>query len=296
MSMAMTVFVGTLVLLNILGCLWLIWWTSRRQAGEEAEGTEKAHVWDEDLRELNNPLPRWWLNLFILTIIFSFAYLLLYPGIGRYAGTLGWSQAGQHDQRLAEVAKARQAHFSRFEGRSVEDLSADPEVAQVGGRLFADNCAGCHGTSARGAIGFPNLSDDDWLYGGKPEQILHSIAYGRSGNMPAFGAMLKPAELDALVALVGNWSQPPLSAQQAEAARAKFAVVCAACHGSEAQGNTLMGAPRLSDAIWLHGGKPEDLRHSITFGRSGNMPAHRELLSEMEIKLLAAFVYRISGQ
>lgn len=296
MSMAMTVFVGALILLNIVGCLWLISWTTKPQPGEEAEGAEKSHVWDGDLRELNNPLPRWWLNLFYITIVFTFGYLLLYPGFGSFAGTLGWSQEDQHDQRLALVNAKREAHYAQFEQMGIEQLSATPAASQAGGRLFADNCAGCHGPSAQGAIGFPNLTDQDWLYGSSSQQIVHSIAHGRTGVMPAFGAMLQDAELDALVGLLANWQQPALSEADLTVARAKFGMFCAACHGAQGKGNPMLGAPNLTDAVWLYGNAPEQLRQTISAGRSGVMPAHRDKLSEAEIKLLAAYVYRFVGQ
>ncbi len=295
MSPMLTGFIALAVLLNIVACLWLIWWTSRRRPGEEAEGAEKSHVWDGDLRELNNPMPRWWLNLFILSIVFALAYLVLYPGLGAYQGTFGWSQASQHDARLAVVNDRRRAHYGQFAGREIVDLAQDLKAAQAGARLFADHCAGCHGPTARGAVGFPDLSDQDWLYGGDPEQIYSSIANGRRGVMPPFMAALDEASARDLVALVANWQQPALPADRADRARAKFGTVCAACHGAQGRGNPQLGAPDLTDDIWLHGGTPEQIRQTILFGRGGQMPAHAQLLEESELRLLAAYVYRVAG-
>lgn len=295
MSLGVNIFIAVLLIGNIVGCLWLIWWTSRPQPGEEALGEEKSHVWDDDLRELNNPLPRWWLNLFLITIVFSVAYLVLYPGMGSFAGTLGWSQQNQHDERLAEAEAKRQQHFAQFAGKDIWQLADDPAAAQVAGRLFADNCAGCHGPSAEGAIGFPRLNDQAWLYGNSPDQIRHSLRKGRIGAMPAFGANLKPEETQGLIALMQDWDNPKAEAAVAEAARKRYTMTCAACHGADGTGNQMIGAPNLRDEAWLYGGDEENLRKTLTFGRNGRMPAHEDLLGETEIELLTAYVLRISG-
>ena len=295
MSTSMNLLIFALVLLNVLGCLWLIWWTSKRQPNEEAEGAEKSHVWDGDLRELNNPLPRWWLNLFLITIVFSLAYLVLYPGMGDFAGTLGWSQQKQHDERLQVVIEKRQAHFAQFAEQDIWSLADDAAAAQAGGRLFADNCAGCHGPSAQGAIGFPRLTDAAWLYGNKPQQIRQSIEQGRNGTMPAFLATLSAQDSSDLIALLQNWDQPKLSDEAAAAAKQRFSVTCAACHGADGKGNAMIGAPNLRDDYWLYGADAESIRHSITFGRKGAMPAHKDMLSDVEMKLLTAYLLRISG-
>ncbi len=283
------------VLGNIFGCLWLIWWTSRPQPGEEAEGAEKSHVWDDDLRELNNPMPRWWLNLFIISIVFGLGYLVVYPGLAVFAGTAGWSQEAEHDARLALVRARRQQAYAAFAGRDIESLAGEPAAAQIGGRLFAENCAGCHGPAGRGALGFPDLTDADWLYGGSAMAVRHSIAAGRHGVMPPFLATVEEASLPGLIALVGNWRQPGLDERRLAAARQQFARSCAGCHAADGSGNPQLGAPNLTDAVWLHGGEPEQIRRSILFGRKGEMPAHEDQLSALEIDLLTAYVMRISG-
>ncbi len=283
------------VLANIFGCLWLIRWTSRPQPGEEAQGEEKAHVWDDDLRELNNPMPRWWLNLFVITIIFGLGYLVVYPGLVVFDGTAGWTQAAEHDARLAQVRERRQQAYAAFAGREIEALAGEPAAAQIGARLFAEQCAGCHGPAGRGALGFPNLTDADWLYGGSAAALRQSIAQGRHGVMPAFLSTVDEATLPGLIALVGNWQAPALDAKGLAAAKDQFARSCAACHGADGRGNAQLGAPNLTDAIWLHGGEPEQIRRSILFGRQGEMPAHAEVLSAVEIDLLAAYLMRISG-
>ncbi len=282
--------VSAVVLFNILGCLWLIWWTARLSPDED----EEAHVWDDDLRELNNPLPRWWLNLFILTIVFGLAYLVAYPGLLWHEGSLGWSSAAQHDAQLAAVqARRRQAHAA-FDGRSAAELATDPRAQPIAAGLFAEHCAGCHGPQAQGAVGFPNLRDGDWLYGGSPESIAVSIRDGRQGAMPPFLASLPPASVPDLIALVGNWQDPPLDATRRAAARTVFERHCAACHGAGGGGNSALGAPDLTDDVWLYGKDPEQLRQTILFGRQGAMPAHGKTLSEVEIRLLTALLLRLS--
>lgn len=290
MSSTSTWLITLVTLGNIFACLWLIWWTSKKTPNEESEGKVKAHVWDGDLQELNNPLPRWWLNLFIITIVFALGYLVVYPGLGAITGTFGWSSTQQHDERLAAVEAKRRAHFAQFEGREIDELAADSEAVRAASRLFADNCAGCHGPSAEGAVGFPNLADGDWLYGNTPEQILASISNGRRGFMPPQQAMVPAEKLDDLVALVGNWPDGGLPAEKAAAAKATFMQSCAMCHGPTATGNIYMGAPNLSDDVWLYGGDAESIRHTILNGRQGQMPAHKDLLDETEIRLLAAYL------
>ncbi len=294
MSSTTAIVVAIVVSANILACLWLIWWTAKKQPDEETEGEVKSHTWDGDLQELNNPMPRWWLNMFVLTIVFAFIYLALFPGLGITRGTLGWSSAEQHDERLAVVEAKRAAHFAQFADRDVTELAESGLAIQAAGRLFADNCAGCHGPQAQGAVGFPNLSDGDWLYGNEPAQLLVSIRNGRNGFMPAQKAILAPEKVDDLVALVADWPDGGLPAERAAAAKATFMQSCAMCHGPGATGNIYMGAPNLTDDTWLYGGDTETIKHSILEGRHGKMPAHASLLSDTETKLLAAYLYWLS--
>lgn len=294
MSFLTTLLVSLVVIANILACLWLIRWTSKKQPNEEAEGSTKSHVWDEDLQEYNNPLPRWWLNMFILTIVFAFAYLAIFPGLGGIKGAFAWSSAKQHDERLAVAMEKRQAYFSSFDGMSVDELADSSDAIRQAGRIFADNCAGCHGPSAGGAPGFPNLSDGDWLYGGSGEQILASIQNGRNGFMPPQEAMVPADKLDDLVAVVGDWPDGGLPADRAAAAKGTFMQACAMCHGPDGSGNIYMGAPNLADDTWLYGGDAETIKHTILHGRKGEMPAHKAKLSDIETKLLAGYLRWLS--
>jgi cytochrome c oxidase cbb3-type subunit 3 len=290
------VVVTSLVLLNIAACVWLLIWTAKRRPDEVAQGEETGHVWDDDLREYNNPLPRWWLNLFVLTVIFGLAYLALYPGLGNFAGRLGWSSAQQHDQRLAAVDAKRHAIYAAFDRREVADLRVDRSAQALGAKLFESNCAGCHGTDARGAKGFPNLADADWLYGGAPEQVYTSITNGRNGQMPPFFGALEEAQLKALMALVREWPRANRDPAEHLTGLQKFNATCAACHGPDGKGNALIGAPNLTDNVWLHGAAADDLRQTILFGRQSEMPAFRDTLGETERRLLSAYVLSLSDR
>jgi cytochrome c oxidase cbb3-type subunit III len=277
---------------SILGCLWLLFANARGTPGESTTG----HVWDDDLREYNNPLPRWWLNLFVITIVFSIGYLVVYPGLGNFAGVFGWTQQAEMQSRLDAVQQRRQSVYASLGDRDIVSLAADPTVRPLGREVYLNNCAGCHGADARGAIGFPDLTDDSWLYGGTPEAIVASITNGRHGVMPHFNGMLDAQAADDLVDTLLNWRNPQFDSKRRERALQKFATVCAACHGAEAKGNVVIGAPDLTDAVWMYGGTREAVRHSILFGRSGNMPAHRDLLNENDIRVVAAWVYGLRTQ
>jgi len=284
-------FVIVITVASLFGCLWLLFGNARKAPGE-AEDT--GHVWDDDLRERNNPLPRWWLVLFVLTVVFAAGYLVLYPGLGNYPGTLGWTQQAQAGAALAQIGEKREALHAQFHGRPLEDLARDPAAQSLGRELFLRNCAGCHGADARGAVGFPNLADADWLYGGTPEAIVASITGGRRGTMPAFNGAIGTEPLKALVDFIPRWSDPKLDAGTRAAAMAQFNITCAACHGADGRGNVALGAPNLTDDIWLFGGSPDHVRETILFGRGGAMPAHGELLSADDIRLAAAYVYGLS--
>lgn len=284
-------FVIVITVGSLAAYLWLLLGNARRKPGEPED---TGHVWDDDLRELNQPLPRWWLNLFVLTIVFAVGYLVLYPGLGNYAGRLGWTQQGQVQARLDEVRARRAELHAQFQGRDFAALASDPAAKSLGRELFLNNCAGCHGADARGAVGFPDLADSDWLYGGTPEAIVASVTAGRRGAMPGFNGALQPHALNALTQFLPRWSDPKLDPGTRADALKQFAITCAACHGADGRGNPALGAPNLTDGVWLYGGTPDRVRESILFGRTGGMPAHGELLSAEDIRLVAAYVYGLS--
>ncbi len=286
----------TLTLANILACWWLISWSSKKRPGEAASGAVTGHKWDGNLEEYNNPLPRWWLWLFYLTLVFALVYLALYPGLGKIPGILGWTPQKQYEREIASANATYGPLFAKFAQTPIPSLSKDPQAVKVGQRLFVNYCAGCHGSDAQGNPGFPNLTDNDWLYGGSAEAIETTILDGRSGVMPPWGAALGAKGVDQVSAYVRELSGQEADGAQAAAGKTLFASYCAACHGANGSGNQALGAPNLSDRIWLYGGSPSTLRETITKGRSGHMPAHRDFLGKDKVHVLAAYIYSLSGR
>jgi cytochrome c oxidase cbb3-type subunit 3 len=280
---------------TILACWWLLLWTkgiSNRDENNETGST--GHVWDENIIELNNPLPRWWLQLFHITIIFAFIYLALYGGLGNIGGFLGWTQEGQYEEEVKAAAEAQEAIFSRYRQLDNDALIADAEANATGHRLFAHSCAMCHGSDARGARGFPNLTDGDWLYGGSFDTVLQSITKGRMGMMPVMVGGLDEAEIKNLVVYVQSLSGMKADADMAARGKTHFDTLCIACHGVDGTGNQALGSPNLTDATWLYGSELETITKTISEGRNGNMPAHENLLSEDRRRLLAAYVLSLA--
>jgi len=281
---------------TILACFWLLQWTKGiSNRDEEGDGTgTTGHVWDEDLVELNNPLPRWWLQLFYITIAFAFIYLALFGGLGNIPGFLGWSQEGQYEAEVKAATEAQEAIFARYRQLDNEALMADAEANGTGQRLFANSCAMCHGSDARGARSFPNLTDNDWLYGGSFDTVMQSIAEGRRGAMPVMVGGLDDNGINDLVAYVQSMSGQDVDAGMAAEGKKNFDMLCVACHGVDGSGNQALGAPRLNDDIWLYGGETETIKKTVTEGRNGNMPVHKDLLSEDRRRLIAAYVLSLS--
>ncbi|HUG99908.1 MAG TPA: cytochrome-c oxidase, cbb3-type subunit III [Gammaproteobacteria bacterium] len=289
---------GWIILLtvaNIIGAVWLLWVTSRSRPGEQASDTT-GHVWDGDLREYNNPLPRWWLWLFYLTVVFSIIYLVLYPGLGNFKGVLGWSQTSQYDEEVARVVERQQEFFARFDGLKLEDLARDADAMAAAGNIFGNRCAQCHGSDGRGAPGFPNLTDDAWLWGGDEEAILTTIRDGRTGMMPPMGAAIGgESSVTQMVEYVRGLSGLEHDAEMAAAAAPLWAV-CGACHGMDGTGMTALGAPDLTDGSWVYGSDRHVITETVTYGRQNNMPAQLPILGEQQSRLMAAYVLRLSGQ
>jgi len=255
------------------------------------------HTWDEDLQEYNNPLPGWWLNMFYITLVFSFAYLLLYPGLGRFPGFLGWTSLGQYEAERQAAEEKFGPLFNQYAAEDLKVLARNEEAMKTGERLYANYCAVCHGSDARGARGFPNLRDGDWLYGGAPEQIKTSILDGRNGAMPGWQAALGGEKgVFAVTEFVLSLSDREHNAQAAAEGKAKFQQLCVGCHGPEGKGNQALGAPNLTNRIWLYGGSQKTVMESIANGRQGRMPPHREFLGEDKVHLLAAYVYSLAAE
>ena len=284
--------IAVATILGLVGCLALLIVAARRRvmAGDNTTG----HIWDEDLRELNNPLPRWWMWLFVLTIVFAGAYLVLYPGLGSVAGTLNWSSVAQYKEEQAKAHALTAPLYAAFAAKPATELARDPQAMAVGERLFANNCAACHGADAHGSKGFPNLTDTDWLYGGSPERIKESITKGRQGMMPPLAAAVgTPADVTNVANYVLTLSGGPDNLQ-AQLGRPKFAV-CAACHGADGKGNPLIGAPNLTDNVWLHGRGEAAIVAMVNKGKTSVMPAHEDRLTPEQIHVLTAYVWGLSN-
>jgi cytochrome c oxidase cbb3-type subunit 3 len=288
-------YIAVISVAGIIGCgvLLKMQSTKRLDKGEKAE--LHGHVWDEDLTEYNNPLPRWWMWLFYITIVFSLIYLAFYPGLGNFAGKLGWTSAGEYQKEIAEANAEYGPLFDKYMKVDLVTLSRDPQANAMGQRLFLNYCAQCHGSDAGGAKGFPNLRDRDWLYGGDPAAIETTILDGRNGVMPTLVAAIGGEKgVMELTHYVRSLSGLKHDAAQAAAGQAKFAV-CAGCHGADGKGMTAVGAPNLTDAVWLYGSSEETIAETIRSGRNNMMPAQKERLGEAKVHLLAAYVYSLGG-
>ncbi len=296
MSTTISIYIIVIVVFNTLAMWWLIRWAGKPRQGEVAQGEATDHVWDDDLQELNNPMPRWWLWMFYITIIFTALYLLLYPGLGSFKGALGWSQTNQYDQEIAKADDQFRPIFEQYVNQDIAAVAKNPAARKIGQRLFSNYCASCHGSDARGAPGFPNLADNDWLYGGEPDLIKTSILNGRAGVMPPFGPVLGEQGVVEVAQYVLTLSGREADSTKAEAGKAKFETFCAACHLPTGTGNPALGAPNLTDKVWLYGGSPKSIAKTITGGRNGQMPAHKDFLGEDKVHLLAAYVYSLSQQ
>ena len=288
-------YVAGITVLGIVGCGVLLWMTARKKIQSASDNTT-GHVWDEDLREMNNPMPRWWMWLFVITIIFAFAYLAIYPGLGKYSGQLGWTQTGAYEAEVAKANAELEPLYARFASMKPEEIAVDPQAVAIGERLFMNNCAQCHGSDAHGSKGFPNLTDGDWLYGGSPEKIHETLVNGRMGNMPPMGAAVgTPDEVRNLANYVLSMSGSPHDSLRASLGKPKFAA-CAACHGMDGKGNQAVGAPNLTDDIWLHGWGETAIVNIINNGKVNVMPAQAEKLTEAQINVLASYVWSMSNK
>jgi len=287
-------YISITTVLSILACVWLLrWMSSGSQKSDEVEDT--GHVWDGDLTELNNPLPRWWLGLFYITIAFGGFYLLLYPGLGTFTGILDWSSKAEYEQEVASVEAEVGPLFARYQQTPILDLIKDEDALRVGERLYANYCTTCHGSDARGARGYPNLRDNVWIWGGDPQSIKTTIMQGRQAAMPAWeGPLGGESGVDEVAQYLLSLSGRATIAELADKGKAKFEIFCVACHGPTGTGNPALGAPNLTDDVWLYGGSITRISQSIAKGRNGIMPAHADFLGEAKVHLLAAYVYGLS--
>ena len=291
-SYGWSIFVAVVTTVSLAWCLWLLLVASKRR--EMAKDNTTGHVWDVDLRELNNPLPRWWFWLFVITVVFGAFYLVLYPGLGAFPGTRGWTSSGQYQTEQRRAQEAMAPLYAKLAATPFEQLAKDPQAMAIGERLFGNNCAGCHGANARGSTGFPNLTDGDWLYGGAPQTIIETITKGRTGTMPPMGEAVGTSDDVRNVAqYVLSLSGAPHDSARAQLGKPKF-VVCAACHGPDGKGNPALGAPNLTDNVWLHGFGEAAIVRMVMQGKTSIMPPFEGRLNPEQIHVLAAYVWSLS--
>jgi len=286
-------YIAVLTIVSILACGVLLWKLSTKRLAPGQKAGVMGHVWDENLQEYNNPLPRWWMWLFWLTLVFGVVYLVLYPGLGSFAGVLNWSSTGQWDKEQARAAERFEPKFAKFVSMDIPAVAADPQAREMGQRMFLNYCAQCHASDARGTRGFPNLADKDWLYGGTPEAIVATITQGRNGMMPPWPQLGEEGirNVTHYVLQMAGRTHDGLKATQGKDV---FAANCAACHGADGTGNHALGAPNLTDDTWLYGSGESTIVETITKGRNGQMPAWGQFLGESKTHLLAAYVYGLS--
>ncbi len=285
-------YVAGITIAGLLFCVFILLVASKRKV--MANDNTTGHVWDEDLREMNNPLPRWWAWLFVLTVIFAVVYLALYPGLGTNPGAFKWSSTGQWQSEQDKAHAAMAPVYAKFTAMSAADLAKDSQAMGIGERLFVNNCAQCHGSDAHGSKGFPNLTDSDWLGGSGPEYIKKTVTGGRMGVMPPMAAAVGTADDVKNVAnYVLSLSNSAHNNVAAELGKPKFAV-CAACHGADGKGNQAIGAPNLTDKIWLHGWGEDAIIAMVNNGKTNVMPNFASRLSTEQIHVLAAYVWNLS--
>ena len=290
-----SIYVSVITVVSILACGLLLWFSGKARAMTAHDNTT-GHIWDGDLREMNNPLPRWWVWLFVITIVFSLAYLAMYPGLGSYAGKLGWTSTGQHSAEMDKGEREVAPLYAKFTAMKAQDVARDPQAMAIGERLFMNNCAQCHGSDARGSKGFPNLTDGDWLHGGTPEKILETLTKGRIGNMPPMAAAVgTPDDVKNVAHYELSLSGSPHDSLRASLGKAKF-VACAACHGMDGKGNPALGAPNLSDDIWLHGYGENAIIAMVNNGKMNQMPAQADKLGAAQLHVLSAYVWSLSNK
>lgn len=291
-----SIYITVIVIVGIVGLTYLLFSQSKTTVQKGEEVKTMGHVWDDDLEEYNNPLPRWWMLMFYITLIFGAVYLVLYPGLGTWKGIRGWTSVGQYKEEKALAEAKYQPLYDKFMKMDVKTVAADPEAQAMGKRLFQTYCVQCHGSDARGAKGFPNLTDNDWLYGGTPEIIKTTLDGGRHGQMPAFGAAFGEEKVKDVANYAMSLSGKKHDAERASRGKETFTAVCAACHGADGKGNQALGAPNLTDNVWLYGGTEKTIIETVTNGRNNQMPAWKDFLGDGKVHLLTSYVWGLSNK
>lgn len=285
-------YIGIASILSLAACFVFLIAVTRGQRPNEEETT--GHVWDEDLRELNNPLPGWWRWLFHGTIAFAVVYLVLFPGLGFWSGTKSWSQEDQYRSEVAAADAIYGPIYARYGSMPVETLAADPEARKIGQRLFLNYCTACHGSDAGGAPGYPNLRDEEWKWGGTPEAIEATITGGRQALMPTWEPALGKDGVKEVVQYVLSFTNRQTHPELVEAGKQRFETICFSCHRITGKGNPALGAPDLTNDLWQYGGSEATITQTVSYGRKGMMPAHGDFLGPAKVRLLTAYVYGLS--
>ncbi|HEY9318814.1 MULTISPECIES: cytochrome-c oxidase, cbb3-type subunit III [Achromobacter] len=291
-------FISVVAVGGVVWCLWLLYtqrrWLSTKPASGQVEDT--GHVWDGDLTELNNPVPTWWTWMYLLACVFALGYLFFMPGLGSYKGQLGYSSTEEVARHQAKMAEAVRPIYARFETMTVPQVAQDQAALDMGQRLFLNTCAQCHGSDAKGGPSFPNLTDGDWLYGGSPEIIMETITKGRHGVMPPWKAAIDAKTAGDIAQYVRSLSGLTSDDIRVFRGKREFANYCVACHGVDGKGNPLLGAPNLTDDVWLYGSSEATIVKTILDGRDNRMPAHEHILNPEQIKVLTAWVWGLSNK
>ncbi|WP_434778330.1 cytochrome-c oxidase, cbb3-type subunit III [Neisseria sp. Ec49-e6-T10] len=291
------IYICVIVIVSIIAVFWLLLSQSKSTVKKGEEVKTVGHVWDEDLEEYNNPLPRWWMIMFLLTLVFSVGYLIVYPGMGDYKGYFKWTSHNQYEGEVAEANKAYKSQYDKYLQTDVKMLATDPQAMKTAQNLYNTYCMQCHGADARGSRGFPNLTDSDWLWGGEPEQIHESIRDGRMGIMAAWGEQLTSDQIEDAANYVLSLSGKPHNTTSAMRGNDVFhnpPANCATCHGADGKGILTQG-PNLTDNIWLWGSSKKAIIDTITNGHENEMPAWGEFLDESKVHLLTAYVWGLSN-
>jgi cytochrome c oxidase cbb3-type subunit 3 len=286
---------GWIIVLTVVSLILITWILVANRTTSNPEGKTTGHNYD-GIEEYDNPLPYWWFLMFMITIIFAVAYLIAYPGLGKFPGLLNWTQTGQYEKSITEADEKYGPLFAQHASTPVIELAKDKKAMKMAQRIYSNNCAQCHGSDAKGSFGFPNLTDNDWLYGGSPEQIKTTLINGRSGVMRGWKAAMSADDIANLTAYVVGISGRETDQAAASAGEKNYMTFCVACHGVDGKGNQMFGAPNLTDDIWLYGGSPVWIKQTLLNGRNGKMPAQDHAISSDKIHLLTAYVYSLSNK
>ncbi len=285
---------GWVIVLTVVTFVLITWILLANRKRTPVDQKTTGHNYD-GIEEWDNPLPGWWFAMFMITIVWGFLYLIAYPGFGNFPGVLGWTSLEQHEQEVAKADETYRAMRDKYLALPIEEIYQDPKARKMGMRIYGNNCSQCHGLDAAGALGFPNLADGDWIFGGTPDQIKHTITAGRRAAMPAWEAILGEDGIAEATAYVLSLNSRDADPTQVKAGEKHYQTYCVACHGAEGKGNPALGAPNLTNGIWLYGGNAEQIAHSLRIGRNGVMPAFGNTLSEDKIHLVSAYIYGLSN-